>query len=342
MTRKVLILILVAGAGVALALGVLAGGPAGTSAGDPALAAREELGKQLYFDPRLSKSGTVSCNSCHNVMAGGDDNRPVSVGVDGKVGGRSAPTVWNATLLSVQFWDGRAATLEDQAKGPLVNPVEMAMGSHDLVVRRIADIPDYRQAFERAFPGEASPLTIDNVARAVASYERTLIAMNSPYDKFVAGDSSALGPAARRGYQVALSTGCVTCHSGRNFAGPELEKGQGFYMKFPGNPGLAYDAEYRLTEDAGRYGVTKDEADRNVWRVPTLRNVALTAPYFHNGSVPTLDEAVRVMAKTQMGRDLTDAEAADVVEFLKSLTGEFPAQTMPRLPATPARTVIQP
>lgn len=330
-------------AGGALWTGTLAGDPLPKSPpipkDNPMTPAKIELGKQLYFDPRLSKTGTVSCNSCHNVMAGGDDNRAVSVGVEGKKGDRSAPTVWNAAFMSVQFWDGRAATLEDQAKGPLVNSDEMGMSSHDLVVKRIAEVPGYQEEFRKVFV-EKEPITIDNVAKAIAAYERTLITPNSPYDRYMAGDKNALDPAAKRGMDLAQKIGCTSCHSGPNFAGPALEPGQGFFMKFPMNAGTEYEVKYHLAEDPGRFKVTKQESDRNVWRVPTWRNITLTAPYFHNGSVATLNEAVRVMAKTQLGRDLNDAEASDLVAFMHGLTGTFPVQTMPQLPPTPTKSVI--
>lgn len=302
-------------------------------ADNPMSPAKVELGKILFFDPRLSKSGTVSCNSCHNVMAGGDDSRPNSVGVAGKTGERSSPTVWNSAFLTVQFWDGRANTLEDQAKGPLLNPVEMGMESHETVIKRIAAAPDYHKLFHAAFPGEAEPLTIGNVAKAIASYERTLISMDSPYDRYMAGDKTALSPAAKKGMDLANSIGCTSCHNGQVFAGPALETGQGFYMKFPTNAGSAYETQYNLAKDPGRYSVTKDEGDKNMWRVAMWRNVGLTAPYFHNGSVANLQEAVKVMAKTQLGKDVNDQDAADIAAFLESLTGTFPEQTMPRLPA---------
>ncbi|MBI5838164.1 MAG: c-type cytochrome [Candidatus Eisenbacteria bacterium] len=308
-------------------------------AGNPMSAAKVELGKQLFFDPRLSLTGTVSCNSCHNVMAGGEDNRPNSVGVDGRKGGRSAPTVWNAAFMSVQFWDGRASTLEDQAKGPMVNPVEMGMADHSLVIKRIAAAPGYRRQFQRVFGGR-NALTIDNVARAIAAYERTLITPNSPVDRYLGGNAKALSAAAVRGKDLVEKIGCVSCHSGPNFAGPVLESGQGFYQKFPTNEVAASVAKYDLKADAGRFGVTKKEEDRNLWRVQTWRNVALTAPYFHNGSVPTLREAVTVMAKTQLDKDLTPAESADIVAFLEGLTGEFPRQTLPRLPATSGTSLV--
>lgn len=292
-----------------------------------------ELGKILYFDPRLSKNGTVSCNSCHNVMAGGEDNRSVSVGVDGKKGGRSAPTVWNSAFLSVQFWDGRAKSLEEQAKGPIENPVEMA-ATHTLVVERIAKMPKYQELFKKAFGKKGDVITIDNVAKAIATYERTLLTPNAPLDLYVKGKKKAMSEDQIKGMQKFQNIGCVACHSGPNFAGPAMPEGTGFYMKFPTIPGSEYDKKYDLLSDKGRFDVTKNEADKNMWRVPTLRNVALTAPYFHNGKVKTLDEAVRVMAKTQLNQDLTNEDTRHLVAFLNALTGEFPAQVMPRLPET--------
>lgn len=308
---------------------------------NPQTPAKIELGKQLYFDPRLSKTGTVSCNSCHAVEGGGTDNRAFSTGVEGKLGGRSSPTVWNSALMSVLFWDGRAKSLEEQAKGPLINPVEMGMPDHDAVMKRVAAIPGYVEQFGKVFPG-ATPMTIDNLAKAIASFERTLVTPNSPYDKYMAGNKKALTAGAVRGLKTIEEVGCTTCHFGPNFAGPELEAGMGFYQKLPQHPGSDYERKYDLTKDLGRFEVTKDENDKNMWRVPTWRNVALTAPYFHNGSVKTLDEAVRVMAKMQLNVTLTDAQAADIVEFLKSLTGERPKIVLPQLPMTPGVSVVDP
>jgi cytochrome c peroxidase len=307
-------------------------------ADNPTTPERVALGKKLFFDPRLSADGTVSCNSCHNVMEAGDDDRATSAGVRGQRGGRSSPTVYNAAFLSVQFWDGRAPTLEEQAKGPVTNPIEMGMKDHAVVVSRLAAIPGYVGEFEKIF-GKGG-LTIDNFAKAVAAYERTLITPNSPYDRYVKGDDSALDEQQKRGLQAVLGAGCIMCHSGANFAGPELAKGQGFYQKFPLIPGSAYEKKYNLLADVGREEATKNPADRHMWRVPTWRNIALTAPYFHNGSVDTLEEAVRVMAKTQLNKDLGDAEVADIVAFLGSLTGEFPAQAMPRLPGLSGKTTV--
>ncbi len=301
--------------------------------------AKVSLGKQLFFDPRISRSGTVSCNSCHNVMEAGEDDRPTAIGVDGKKGGRSAPTVWNAAYLSVQFWDGRAASLEEQAKGPMVNPLEMGMADHTAVVDRIAAIPGYQKAFRRAFGGSA-PVTIDHIAEAIAAYERTLVTPRSAFDRAQAGETAAMTPAAKRGMTLVNTIGCTSCHNGPVFAGPPMAEGTGFFMKFPLYAGSTYETTYKLTDDLGRYTVTHDDADKNVWRVPMWRNVAITAPYFHNGSVPTLADAVRVMGKTQLNRDLSRAEVADIVAFLDALTGEFPAQTMPRLPAMPHESAV--
>lgn len=306
---------------------------------NPTTPAKVELGKKLYFDPRLSSTGTVSCNSCHNVMEAGEDDRPVSLGIEGKPGGRSAPTVWNAAFLSVQFWDGRAPSLEEQAKGPMVNPVEMGMVDHAAVIKRIASIPGYAQEFRDVFGGE-NAVTIDNAAMAIAAYERTLITPNSAFDRYQAGDKSALSVRAQRGMRLVESTGCVACHNGPVFAGPALPEGQGFFMKFPVVASSEYEKLYRLSDDQGRYTATKNPGDKNMWRVSQWRNVAVTAPYFHNGSVPTLEEAVRVMAKTQLGRDLRPNDVSDIVAFLGSLTGEFPAQTMPRLPSMPERSAL--
>lgn len=303
-------------------------------ADNPLTAEKIELGKMLYFDPRLSSNGTVSCFSCHNVMEGGDDHRPTSIGVHGQAGGRNAPTVWNAAFLSTQFWDGRAATLEDQAKGPPANPIEMGMANLDATVERIKNIPGYKKYFEKAFGG-TSGVTIDNAAKAIASYERTLITPNSAYDKYVKGDKKAMNPQQIRGMETFASTGCIACHSGGNFSGPALPIGTGFFQKFPTHTNNTYVASYQLMDDTGRMTVTHDEKDKNLWRVPTLRNLTYTAPYMHNGMVKTMDEAVRVMAKTQLDKELSQDQVSDIVAFLEGLTGEFPEQVMPRLPPTP-------
>ncbi|MCK7583642.1 MAG: cytochrome-c peroxidase [Chromatiales bacterium] len=211
----------------------------------------------MFFDPRFSATGTVSCSSCHNVMAGSDDNRAVGMGVHGKTGGRSSPTVWNSAFNSVQFWDGRAASLEEQAKGPVVAGVEMGMATLDAAMDRVRAIPGYRPMFEKAFPGEKDPVTIPNAAKAVAAYERTLITPNSPYDRHVNGDRKAMTAQQVRGMQAFADNGCTACHSGAAFNGPTLPEGQGIFMKFPTFAGTAYDAKYRFRADLGRYDVTR-------------------------------------------------------------------------------------
>lgn len=303
-------------------------------ADNPTTPEKVELGRMLYFDPRFSQTGTVSCNTCHNLMLGGEDNRAVSMGVHGKTGGRSSPTVWNSAFASAQFWDGRAASLEDQAKGPVVNPVEMGMTDVEKAMDRVRAIPGYKRYFVKAF-GDKDPLTVDNAAKAVAAFERTMITPNSPYDRYVKGDKSALNEQQQRGMQAFADNGCVSCHSGAAFSGPAMPAGTGFFMKFPTFADNAYVKQYDLMKDKGRFDVTGKDADMHLFKVPTLRNIALTAPYFHNGSVRTLDEAVRVMAKTQLNQELNDAQVEDMVAFLNSLTGEFPQQPLPQLPPTP-------
>lgn len=303
-------------------------------ADNPTTAAKVELGKMLFHDPRFSLTGTVSCASCHSVMEGGDDHRSTSIGVHGQKGGRNAPTVWNAAFHSAQFWDGRAATLEEQAKGPVVNPVEMGMKDLDTAIQRLRAIPGYRKHFEAAFGG-ADPVTVDNAAKAVAAYERTLITPNSAYDRYVGGEKKALSAQQVRGMEKFAASGCTACHSGPAFNGPGMPIGQGFLQKFPTFASNAYVATYKLTEDPGRFEATKKDEDKHMWRVPTLRNLVYTAPYLHNGAVKSLGEAVRVMAKTQLDKDLADNDVKDIVAFLEALTGEFPKQTMPMLPPTP-------
>lgn len=309
-------------------------------ADNPTTPAKVELGKMLFFDTRFSSTGTISCFSCHNVMEGGDDHRPTSIGVHGQVGGRNAPTVWNAAFHSAQFWDGRAPSLEEQAKGPPVNSVEMGMKDLDTTIGRIKSIPGYQPHFEAAF-GQGDVVTMDNAAKAIAAYERTLITPNSAYDRYVKGDKKAMTKEQVRGMETFAKTGCTSCHSGPAFSGPVLPGGQGFLMKFPTFPGSVYDAQYRLLEDLGRADVTKKDEDKHMFRVQTLRNLAYTAPYFHNGSVKSLDEAVKVMAKAQLNKDLSDNEVNDIVAFLGALDGPFPSQTMPLLPPTPGDLITE-
>ncbi|NOT83666.1 MAG: cytochrome-c peroxidase [Methylococcaceae bacterium] len=288
------------------------------------------LGQMLYHDPRLSSTGTVSCASCHNTMLGGEDNRPNSMGVNGQTGGRSAPTVWNSAFNKVQFWDGRAGSLEDQAAGPVTNPIEMGMKNWDDVVARLKTIEGYKTAFANAFGSDA--ITKENATKAIAAYERTLITPNSPYDKYVGGEKTALSEQQVRGMEKMAELGCTTCHSGAAF------NGEGAFQKFPVTPHGFFEAKYHFSKDKGVAEVSKKPEDEHFFKVPTLRNVALTAPYFHNGSVETLDQAVKIMAKLQLGKEPAKQEIDDIVAFLNALTGEFPKQTMPILPPTAGST----
>ena len=300
-------------------------------ADNPMTPAKVALGKQLYFDPRLSRDGTVSCNSCHDLHAAGADGKAVSTGVGGAQGSRNSPTVWNAAFHNAQFWDGRAASLEEQAKGPLTNPVEMAMPSEDAVVARVKSIPGYVNQFEAVFGKNA--LTIDNIARAIATYERTLVSGSSAFDTFRFADKSALTAAQFQGFQTFREVGCVQCHMGPDFAGPPpLARGAGFYQRFPLFPAGPLVNRYKLLDDAGRMAATGQAGDRNVWRVPSMRNVALTAPYFHNGRVPTLEEAVRVCAEGGNNRELSLTQVQSITAFLGSLSGSLPLQQAPKLP----------
>jgi len=307
-------------------------------ADNPTTDAKVELGKMLYMDPRFSSTGTVSCNSCHNVMEGGDDSRTFSMGVHGKTGGRNAPTVWNSAFHSVQFWDGRADLLEDQAKGPVTNPVEMGVSEIESAMNKVRAIPGYKPYFDKAF-GEDS-MTVDNAAKAVAAFERTLITPNSPYDKYVKGDKKAMTAQQVRGMETFAATGCTSCHSGAAFNGPAMPFGQGFYAKFPTFADNDYNKKYDLSADKGREEATGKATDAHMFRVATLRNITDTAPYFHNGSVNDLSVAVALMAKTQLNKDLSEDELKDIVAFLGALTGEYPEITMPRLPATSGFSLV--
>lgn len=297
-----------------------------------------ELGKKLYFDPRLSSTGTVSCNSCHNLMEGGDDGRATSMGVDGLTGPRNAPTVWNSAFQASQFWDGRAATLEEQAKGPMVADVEMGMLGHDQVISRIKDIPGYVSEYQLAF-GKGDGVTIENTVEAIAAFERTLITPGSALERYLAGDKLALNKAQVRGMELFESTGCTECHSGPALngwqPGSETE-----FVEFPRYAESPLVKKYDLAADRGRSKASGDNADDHQFKTPTLLNVTLTAPYLHNGRVSSLAEACRLMASTQLDIDLTDAEVADLTAFMSALEGEFPNLSFPRLPSRSGESVL--
>lgn len=272
-----------------------------------------ELGKMLYFEPRLSASGVISCHTCHNLSLGGTDRLPTSLGHEFLTGGRNAPTVLNAAFFNLQFWDGRATGLEEQAQGPIQAGVEMAMPA-DLAVQRIASIEGYLPYFEAAFPGEENPITFDNIAKAIATFERTLITPDDGLDRYLRGDVSALSDDAKRGMEIVAQVGCLACHNG-----PMLSTG--ILMPF------------QHGDDLGRATVTGEASDEYLFRVATWRNVSLTAPYFHDGSAETLEEAVRIMGSVQLKRELTEDEVFYIVAFLNSLEGELPEITIPQLPA---------
>ncbi len=265
------------------------------------------LGKKLYFETALSIDGTISCNSCHDAAKSGTDNAQTSTGVDGQKGGRNAPTVLNAGFHIAQFWDGRAADLKAQAKGPILNPIEMAMPSEAETMSKLKDMEGYADEFAAAFPGAGEPMTYDNLAEAIAAFERTLVT-NDRFDDFIGGDHRALTADEQAGLRLFIDTGCATCHNGPSMGGDKYRK-IGMVNAYP-------------TEDVGRFAVTGDETDRQVFKVPSLRNVALTHPYFHDGSVETLEEAIRKMAYHQLGVDIKEDETDKIAAFLKALTGK--------------------
>jgi cytochrome c peroxidase len=301
------------------------------SAENPATPERVALGRMLYYDTRLSLDSTVSCNTCH-LLGGvyGVDRRPVSLGVRGQPGPRNAPTVLNAAGHLAQFWDGRAPTVEEQAKMPIVNPVEMAMPDGDAVAQRLRAVAQYRAAFAAAFPGEAEPVTYDNIGAAIGAFERGLVTP-SRWDAFQAGDTTALTADERRGLNAFAALGCPACHRG-TYVGGEMYQKVGLVEPWPEQG------------DLGRYAVTHRRADRFVFKVPSLRNVEQTAPYFHDGQVATLEEAVSRMARYQLGRNLDDAEVAAVVAWLKSLTGTVPEDYVrpPELPGMSSSRAVRP
>jgi cytochrome c peroxidase len=282
---------------------------------NPATPARVELGRKLYLDTRLSKQQNISCDSCHDLDRFGVDNLPTSPGDAGERGERNSPTVFNAALQMAQFWDGRAADVEEQAGMPILNPVEMAIPSRQFLVDRLSAVEEYQQFFAQAFPEETPPLTFSNVARALAAFERTLLTP-ARFDDYLNGDLEALTGQEKVGLELFIESGCSTCHNGTSVGG-------GSFQKF----GLLDDYWlHTLSEsvDEGRYRHTGDPADRYIFKVATLRNSEKTAPYFHDGSVSELEEAIRVMGRTQLGRELNDAEVTRLAAFLKSLTGKLP------------------
>ena len=296
--------------------------------GNAATPAKIELGKMLYFDPRLSASHSISCSSCHSIGLGGADAEPTSLGHRWQHGGRNAPTVFNAVFNKTEFWDGRAKDLEEQAGGPMVNPIEMASPAPH-VAEQLNGIPGYHEAFVKAFPGEADPVTLANVQKAIAVFEATLITPNAPFDRFLKGDANALSPTQKEGLALFMDKGCAACHNGINLGG-SMYAPFGVITK----PG----ASLLPLGDKGRFMVTGTPSDEYVFRVPPLRNIALTAPYFHTGQAWDLRLAVAVMGASQLSAKLTSEDVGKITAFLDSLTGEQPKVTFPILPPSVGTT----
>ncbi len=297
------------------------------SAANPITETKVALGRMLYYEPRLSKNHDVSCNSCHSLTAYGVDQQPVSDGHKGLKGNRNAPTVYNAAGHVAQFWDGRAPDVEEQAKGPVMNPVEMAMTSEKAVVAVLKSMPDYVAAFKEAFPGQADPVTFNHMAKAIGAFERKLVTP-SRWDKFLKGDQSALTDQEKAGFNKFVEVGCAGCHHGAYLGADSYQK-------------LGLVKPWTHTGDLGRYAVTKKDSDKLVFKVPSLRNIEKTGPYYHDGSVKTLEEAVRLMGLHQTGKQLRPQETQSIIAFLKTLTGQIPAEYV-KQPALPKSTAATP
>lgn len=291
-----------------------------------AKAAQITLGRMLFHDPRLSKSGVISCNTCHNIATYGTDNLPTSLGHGFVPGPRNSPTVFNAALHSRQFWDGRAKDVEEQALGPILNPKEMAMPASGHVIERIATMPEYVALFKQAFPGETKPVSYTNVGKAIGAFERMLLTP-SRFDQYLSGNQTALNAQEKRGLKTFLDTGCASCHSGAAMGGMVFQK----FVKPGEDPERA---------DIGRYAVTKNPKDKHVFKAYSLRNIARTYPYLHDGSVWDLNEVVRIMGEVQHNKNLSKTQIADIVAFLNSLTGDIPAvaRELPVLPPSRSNT----
>ena len=285
--------------------------------------AQAELGKKLFFDPRLSKSGFISCNSCHNLSMGGTDNLKTSIGHNWQQGPINSPTVLNSSMNIAQFWDGRAEDLQAQAGGPISNPGEMA-SNHALTVDVLQSIPEYVREFKQM--SGKSGISIEQVTGAIAEFEKTLVTPNSRFDQWLLGDKMALTARELTGYQLFKDSGCVACHNGPAVGASSFQK-------------MGIVKTYETKNPAqGLSGVTGKDSDRFKFKVPTLRNIELTYPYFHDGEAETLTEAVDVMGRLQLGRTFTLDENANIVAFLKTLTGEQPAIILPILPPSRDKT----
>ena len=293
---------------------------------NPISDAKVKLGRMLYYDPRLSASQQISCNTCHGLDAYGAEQKPVSTGHKGQKGKRNAPTVYNAAGHFAQFWDGRAPTVEEQAKGPILNPIEMAMPSNVAAVQVVKSMPEYVALFRTAFPNEKDPVTYDNIGLAIGAFERKLVTP-SRWDGFLQGNQSTLTDEEKAGFNTFAATGCQYCHYGAYVGGASFQK-------------LGVVKPWANQSDAGLYQLTKDENDKMVFKVPSLRNIKKTGPYFHDGSVATLEQAIRNMALHQRGVKLSDAQVKSIMAWMDSLTGPLPSTYIkgPVLPKSTAET----
>ncbi|EGJ49065.1 cytochrome-c peroxidase [Desulfocurvibacter africanus] len=287
-----------------------------------------ELGRLLYFDPRLSASQLISCQTCHNVGLGGADLQETSIGHGWQKGPRNAPTTFNSVFNVAQFWDGRAKDLAEQSKGPVQAAVEMN-NTPDRVVATLASIPQYVDLFAKAFPGQRNPVSFENMAQAIEAFEATLLTPGAPLDAFITGDESALTPTQQEGLRLFIDSGCSDCHYGINLGG------MGYY---PFGVAEAPSEDVRPTDDTGRFVVTNTASDKYVFKSPILRNVAITQPYFHSGKVWRLRDAVQIMGSSQLGFELEGKDADIITEFLKALTGKQPEVAHPILPPSTEST----
>lgn len=298
--------------------------------------AKIELGKMLYYDPRLSKSGFISCNSCHNLATYGTDNLPTSLGHRWAEGPRNSPTVLNAALHATQFWDGRAADVEEQARGPILNPIEMGMPGEGFTVDRIASMPAYVAMFKDAFPNEREPLNYANIANAIAAFERTLMTPDR-FDDFLKGDQYALSDKELEGLSVFINQGCVGCHGGAALGGDIMARFGVVESYWEATREFITIDQPTMPMDVGRFAVTQNRDDLYVFKTPSLRNITRTYPYFHDGSVWDLRNATQIMARVQLGYEIDDADLDKLMAFYQALEGEIPAHAL-QLPVLPAST----
>lgn len=291
------------------------------SAKNPITEAKVTLGRMLYFDKRMSPNHDISCNSCHNLQTYGVDHKPVSEGHRKQKGTRNSPTVYNAAGLFVQFWDGRSPDVEHQATQPILNPIEHGMKGKEDVAKVLKTVPGYLPLFKAAFPGEADPITLDNVGKAIGAFERKLVTPGR-WDKFLKGDRKALSDEEKLGFNAFINAGCMACHMGAQLGGTTYQR-------------LGVTKPWPNQKDQGRFDVTKKPADKMMFRVPGLRNVGETGPYTHDGSIAKLEQVVKMMGTYQLGKKLDDTDVELIVKFLRALSGPLPDKALiaePKLP----------